>query len=618
MTELASKDGAGGRPGRTSARVAYFSMEIALDVALPTYSGGLGVLAGDFLRSAADLELPVVAVTLAYSGGYFRQQLDDHGHQVEVPEVWKPTELLTRLDSKIEIEIRGRQVTVAAWQLLITGVSGAQVPVLFLDTDLPENAPEDREITDRLYGGDAEHRLMQETVLGIGGVTMLSELGYEHLDRFHMNEGHAALLTLRLLESGLAGGDTSPTLEQIEAVRARCVFTTHTPVAAGHDRFTADLVRATLGDQHSSVLHHLGLLDGEQLNMTLLGSALSGYVNAVSLRHAQVTRAMLPEADVESITNGVHVAHWASPSMAALFDEHLPGWRADSTALRYAVGIPLESVRSAHMSSKRALLAVLRAKGYAVADEDGLTIGLARRVTRYKRTLLLLSDPDRLVGIAERHGPLQIVSSGKAHPDDAAGKEAVAALVAAGEHFGKLVSVVFLENYDIELAALLCAGCDLWLNTPQRPLEASGTSGMKAAVNGVPSLSILDGWWLEGCFEGLTGWAIGSHESWEEGLHAESGGVVPRLGQGAEDIEAAEAAAVRAAKADADDLYAKLDEVVAPTFFEDEEGYLRVRRAAISLNGSFFSTDRMAREYATRAYRLSPGSSGTRASRRVG
>ncbi len=618
MTELASQKAAGGLGSRASARVAYFSMEIALDAALPTYSGGLGVLAGDFLRSAADLELPVVAVTLAYRGGYFRQQVDEHGHQVEFPEVWEPTELLTQVDPRIGIEIRGRPVAVGAWRLLITGVSGGQVPVLFLHTDLAENAPEDRDITDHLYGGDAEHRLVQEIVLGIGGVSMLRELGYEHLERFHMNEGHAALLTLRLLESEMPVGGTAPASEQIEAVRARCVFTTHTPVAAGHDRFSADLVRETLGEQQASVLRHLGLLDGEELNMTMLGSALSGYVNAVSLRHAQVTRAMLPAVDVASITNGVHVAHWASPSMAALFDEHLAGWRTDSTALRYAVGIPLEAVRTAHRSSKRALLAVLAARGYGEADESGLTIGLARRVTRYKRTLLLLSDPDRLVSIAERHGPLQIVSSGKAHPHDAAGKEAVAALVAAGARFGKLVRVVFLENYDIELAALLCAGCDLWLNTPQRPLEASGTSGMKAAVNGVPSLSILDGWWLEGCFEGLTGWAIGNPENWEEGLHTDGGGLAPRLEQGSEDIEAAEAAAAHAAKADADDLYEKLDEVVAPTFFSDEAAYLRARRAAISLNGSFFSTDRMVREYATRAYRLSPGSSGTRVSRRLG
>ncbi|MHB1509048.1 MAG: alpha-glucan family phosphorylase [Acidimicrobiales bacterium] len=608
MTAPASQRAAAGLGSSASARVAYFSMEVALDAALPTYSGGLGVLAGDFLRSAADLELPLVAVTLAYRGGYFRQQVDEHGHQVEVPEVWEPTELLTRVDPRIEIEIRGRTVTVGAWQLLITGVSGGQVPVLFLHTDLGENAPEDRDITDQLYGGDAEHRLAQETVLGIGGVSMLRALGYEQLDRFHMNEGHAALLTLRLLESEMPIGDTAPTSEQIEAVRARCVFTTHTPVAAGHDRFSADLVRATLGDERASVLRHLGLLDGEELNMTLLGSALSGYVNAVSLRHAQVTRAMLPKVDVASITNGVHVAHWASPSMAALFDEHLAGWRSDSTALRYALGIPLEAVGAAHRSSKRALLALLAARGYGEADEGGLTIGLARRVTRYKRTLLLLSDPDRLVSIAERHGPLRIVSSGKAHPHDAAGKEAVAALVAAGGRFGKLVRVVFLENYDIELAALLCAGCDLWLNTPERPLEASGTSGMKAAVNGVPSLSILDGWWLEGCFEGLTGWAIGNPENWEEGLHADGGGVPPRLEQGSGDIEAAEAAAIKTAKADADDLYAKLDDVVAPTFFSDEAAYLRVRRAAISLNGSFFSTDRMVREYAARAYRLSPGS----------
>ena len=312
--------------------VAYFTMEVALDPRLPTYSGGLGVLAGDFLRSAADLGLPLVAVTLAYTDGYFRQEINDAGEQVELPVAWEPAELLERLDATVEIVVNGRTVTVGAWQLLLRGVDGATVPVLFLHTDLPGNSPEDRRISDQLYGGDVEHRLRQEAVLGIGGCGMLQRLGYAALDTFHMNEGHAALLTLRLLE-GEMGESETPSRHEVEAVRGRCVFTTHTPVPAGHDRFARELVRDVLGEDRTRLLESLRLLDADELNMTELGTALSHYVNGVSRRHAEVTRAMLPGVEVASITNGVHHVQWAAPPMRMLFDECLPGWRADSSML---------------------------------------------------------------------------------------------------------------------------------------------------------------------------------------------------------------------------------------------------------------------------------------------
>jgi starch phosphorylase len=558
-------------------------MEVALDAALPTYSGGLGVLAGDFLRSAADLHLPLVAVTLRYRDGYFRQQIDVDGDQHELPVSWEPSDLLERLEPTVTVEVGGHPLTVAAWRLVLPGVSGGTVTVVFLDTDVAENSALDCAITDQLYGGDSEHRLRQEAVLGIGGVAMLEALGYSGLATFHMNEGHASLLTLRLLEEE-TGAAAAATPEQVEAVRVRCVFTTHTPVPAGHDRFAADLVGEVLGRKRAAELDSLGLLDDDELNMTTLGTTLSGYVNGVSRRHAEVTRAMMPDVEVASITNGVHHAYWASPPMRALFDEHLPGWRADSSMLRYAADIRLDAIGEAHARSKQALVEVVSRHAGVHLDASALTIGLARRVTPYKRTMLLFSDPERLATIADEHGRLQIVCSGKAHPRDKVGKETIAALVSAGQRFGKSVSVVFLENYDLALAAALCAGCDVWLNNPLRPLEASGTSGMKAAVNGVPSLSILDGWWLEGWVEGVTGWAIGV----DDGLVQD--GVAPDEMEGGDE--------------DATALYDKLDEVVAPAFFGDGNSFLRVRRSAIALNGSFFSTDRMAREYARAAYHL--------------
>jgi starch phosphorylase len=582
-------------PDDRSAEVAYFSMEVALDSRLPTYSGGLGVLAGDFLRSAADLRLPLVGVTMASRDGYFRQMIDAAGHQTEAAVQWDKSALLDKLEATVTVDVSGRPVAVGAWQLVVSGATGGSVPVIFLDTDIALNEASDRSITDQLYGGDDTHRLRQEAVLGLGGVAMLRELGYGDVVTFHMNEGHSSLLTLRLLEEEVAGGALGP--ESIAAVRARGVFTTHTPVPAGHDRFTARLVAEVLGDKRAGILGELGLLDDGVLNMTSLGVMLSGYVNAVARRHQQVTQEMMPSVDVRSITNGVHQVKWAAPPMRELFDKHLAGWRCDSAMLRYASAIPLAEVGEAHAATKRALAAAVAERTGIALDPSALTIGLARRVTPYKRTMLVFSDPARLSAIAEAHGPLQVVCSGKAHPRDGEGKEIIAKLVSSGLGLGFRagVRVVFLENYDLELAGLLCAGADVWLNTPRRPLEASGTSGMKAAMNGVPSLSVLDGWWIEGCVEGVTGWGIGGLDATgtSHGTHgAEPVAVADGSGDDGNSVE------------DADALYEVLDQAVAPAYFAEPSKFLEIRRNAISLNGSFFSTDRMAREYAREAYGL--------------
>jgi glycogen phosphorylase len=569
----------------SDAKVAYFTMEVALDARIPTYSGGLGVLAGDFLISAADLGLPLVAVSLAYRKGYFHQVIGADGAQQEEPVDWDRAELLERLDATVVIEVAGDQVAVGAWQFTVEGASGGSIPVLFLDTDLPENSRPSRDITDQLYGGDDEQRLRQETVLGIGGVEMLRTLGYPADGRFHMNEGHSSLLTVRLLEDEIGSG-TVAAPEHIESVRQRCAFTTHTPVPAGHDRFTTDVVERALGDRRTEILAGLGLLAGGVLNMTSVGVKLSGYVNAVARKHRDVTRSMLPGVDVTSVTNGVHHVRWASPAMRDVFDEHLSGWRLDASRLRYASVIPLAPIADAHATAKRDLCNTVKGLAGVALDDDGLTIGLARRVTPYKRTLLLFSDLERLVAIAEQHGPLQVVASGKAHPRDVIGRQTIARLLETSRMLPALVKVVFLENYDLSLAALLCAGCDVWLNTPQAPLEASGTSGMKAAVNGVPSLSILDGWWLEGWVEGVTGWAIGPPET-------------------ASDASAPPDVLAERSRVDAACLYATLDGAVAPLYYGNRAGFLEVARSAIALNGSFFNTERMAREYAQAAYGLS-------------
>jgi starch phosphorylase len=560
-------------PKRT--RVAYFSMEIALEPAIPTYAGGLGVLAGDTIRSAADLGVPMVAISLAHRQGYFRQQLDADGTQTEVPAQWALEERLEPLEPRAEVEIEGRRVAVRAWRYRVPGVRGAEVPVLLLDTDLPGNAAEDRALTGALYGGDVRYRLAQEIVLGIGGLRMLRALGYERVHRFHLNEGHASLVALALLEELRADPDGPRDPEALlAALRERCVFTTHTPVPAGHDIFPTELVERFLGPARAALLAELG--QRSAVNLTDLALRSSRFVNGVAMRHGEVSRSMFPQYPIRSITNGVHPATWAAPAFATLFDHHLPEWRHDAMALRHAVKIPCTEVRWAHDRAKGELIEHVNAQTGAGFDPEAFTLGFARRATAYKRATLVFRDVERLAALAAAQGPLQLVFAGKAHPHDGEGKAGIRAIHEAREALRGRVAIAYLADHDMALGRLLCGGCDVWLNTPVPPLEASGTSGMKAALNGVPSLSVLDGWWLEGHVEGVTGWAIG-----------------------ADDLERA-AAALDAEHAAA--LYAKLENAILPCFYGQPERFLEIRRAAIALNASFFNTQRMMLQYLYEAY----------------
>jgi glycogen phosphorylase len=557
--------------------IAYFTMEVALRDDLPTYSGGLGVLAGDYLKSAADAGAPMVAVTLLHRQGYLRQAIDEAGAQVEEAVTWRPEDLLEPLPARVTVRVSGRSVLVAAWRLAVTGATGASVDVYFLDTDLPGNQTADRRLTGRLYGGDREYRLSQEAVLGLGGVAMLRELGYDGLRTFHMNEGHSSLLTLALLEEGADEGahPVHPVPARfVEAVRARCVFTTHTPVPAGHDRFDAVLVNEVLGQERSQLLEELGCLNDGELNMSWLGMRMSKVSNAVSVRHREVAQAMFPDVPMKSVTNGVHVATWVSRPFREVFELHVPGWQSDNDLLRYASQIELAEIAEAHEAAKRALLDEIARRTDRKLDPAVLTIGAARRVTPYKQPTLIFSDLERLARAATTIGPVQIVCAGKAHPQDFDGKELVTELVRASSLLRGVVEAVFLEDYDLTLGATICAGSDIWLNTPLKPLEASGTSGMKAALNGVPSLSVLDGWWLEGCVEGVTGWAIGN---------GRVDGDEPTAGE----------------------LYDKLEHAVMPLYYGQPGSMVEVRRNAIALNASFFNTERMLREYRSTLYAAS-------------
>ena len=452
-------------------------------------------------------------------------------------------------------------------------MSGFRVPVLLLDTDLPDNSEWDRRLTDRLYGGDSHYRMCQEVVLGIGGVRILASMGYSDIRTFHMNEGHSALLSLALLEQRIGSNLGLATQEDLETVRRQCVFTTHTPVPAGHDQFSREEMRKVVGSDRAAVLEVTHCCPDHTLNMTFLALQFSRYVNGVAMQHGDISQDMFPRYPIHSITNGVHSATWTSPAFQSLFDRHLPEWRRDNLYLRYAIKIPVEQIQTAHAESKRQLLAEVEKRTGCALKENAFTIGFARRAATYKRTDLLFSNLDRLRWITKHIGPLQIVYGGKAHPKDDAGKALIRRVFEAGAQLSGDVSVAYVEDYDLKWGALMTAGVDLWLNTPQRPYEASGTSGMKAALSGVPSLSVLDGWWIEGCLEGLTGWAIG---------HG---------GETSED-SASEAAS----------MYDKLETLIAPMFYGRPSAYGEVMRHAIAINGAFFNTHRMLSQYVTQAY----------------
>jgi glycogen phosphorylase len=549
--------------------IAYFSMEIALSPALPTYSGGLGMLAGDTLRSAADTAAPMVAISLVHRRGYFRQKLSDIGQQTETEVPWSPETTLPSANQIIALTLQGRQVLVRAWRFDVVGVAGHVIPVFLLDTDVEGNDPWDRKLTDSLYGGDTYYRLCQETVLGLGGVALLHALACRP-KVYHMNEGHAALLAIGLLEEQLAGAPLKDATEaDIEAVRKQCVFTTHTPVPAGHDQFGVDQMYQVLGHDIGAAIDQFGCLHNGLMNMTYIALRFSRFVNGVAMQHGKVSQQMFPDYKVYSITNGVHAATWLSKHLQELLDEDVPHWRTDNQYLRSVYGIDPARIAAAHNKGKLRLFSTIAKRSGYHFNPNVLTLGFARRVATYKRASLLLHDPARLVAIAEKIGGLQILYAGKAHPADTAGKGLIRDVFASAAKLNSsALKIYYIENYDWELGALLTQGVDVWVNTPRRPYEASGTSGMKAALNGVPSLSILDGWWIEGCAENVTGWAIEDGEN-----------------------EAAEATS----------LYEKLEKSIAP-MYANPGAWSRMQQHCIAINGSFFNTHRMLAQYFENSY----------------
>ncbi|MCP4454067.1 MAG: alpha-glucan family phosphorylase, partial [Planctomycetes bacterium] len=541
-------------------------MEVGIDAKVATYSGGLGILAGDTLKTSADMALPYVGVTLLTRKGYFRQGINTKGCQVERPQVWPVDKQLKKCKPTITLHLDGQPFKVRAWCYEARGLTGHVVPVYYLDTDIAGNPAELRTLSHHLYGGDNRYRLMQEWVLGAGGVKMLRALGYRDISCFHMNEGHAAFLTFELMAEQLKRQKRArPAKSDVEALTRQCVFTTHTPVPAGHDCFDLKEAKALIGDHPMWKAAGRFIQNKTQLNMTHLALAFSRFVNGVAKKHAEVSRAMFPNHQIEAVTNGIHVPTWIAPPIAKLLDAYVTDWKLENDHLRHALALPLKELDRAHQVSKDKLIALINKKSPVRFKRNAFTIGFARRATPYKRADLIFKDIERLKQIAGKVGAFQLVFAGKAHPKDEGGKQLIQAIHNAAQQLGRDIPTVYLPNYEIKLAQCLIPGVDIWLNNPEPPMEASGTSGMKAALNGVPNLSVLDGWWIEGCIEGLTGWSIGDP-------------------------------AKSSRAADARALYKKLEKVI-DLYYENHEAFVHVMRNAIALNGSYFSTQRMLREY---------------------
>jgi len=567
--------------GEHKEQIAYFSMEIGISHSIPTYAGGLGILAGDLLKSFADMNVPVVGMTLLNSKGYFSQTIDNDGNQIEKPMEWKQSDFMQLMPNIITVNIDGRSVKIRAWKHMIRGASGNNMPVYFLDSNIDGNSEYDKTLTSSLYSGDRYYRLSQEIILGIGGVRMLESLGYNELRKYHMNEGHSALLIVELLKKTFREHtNCEEDAYDVFAVKEKCVFTTHTPIAAGQDTFDINLFQKMLGDYLPKFVLDKSIHDGV-VNMTLLAMNFSKYINGVAKRHGEVTREMFPGYAIDDITNGIHPQTWISPAFKALYDKYIPGWVKDPFTLRYALSIPKDEILNAHIEAKKQLIDEVNQKTGMNFHPLRFTIGYARRFTEYKRPDMIIQDVNRLKQIAQNVGDIQIIFAGKAHTQDYRGKELIKKIIQTARGINSencRVKIVFMPGYDMLLARRMVAGCDIWLNNPQRPLEASGTSGMKAALNGVPQASTLDGWWLEGCIEGLTGWSLGPHPQ-DPGFK--------------EDRDMTD---------EARDLYEKLENTIMPTFYGNKDKWADIMRHSIAINASFFNTFRMAQQYLANAY----------------
>jgi len=541
--------------------VAYFSAEIGISVSLPTYSGGLGVLAGDHLKAAGDIGIKICGISLLYREGYFKQHINENGFQTETYPRFDPAPLLKKVNISFSIILRKRKVKIQVYQFDYVAKNGHIVPIFFLDTDTEVNNIQDRYITNRLYSGDEDHRILQEAILGFGGLGLLENLNQSNISTYHMNEGHCSFLVLGLLHQFKGN---------VEKVKSLCHFTTHTPVPAGHDIFPFKRVKNILDDYIPDDLELPSIKKNGRLHMTELGLSFSRSANGVSRLHGDVAQNQFTWAEIGYITNGVHHSYWMGTDLKNLFDKYLRGWREDPTQLLKVDTIPNNELFEAHQIRKKYLLGFANSQLGQALDVKTFTVGFARRAATYKRAQLLFYNMDKFLQIG--HGKIQVVFSGKAHPKDQGGKEIIQDIVSKAGSVSDSVKIVFLENYNMWLGRLITSGVDLWLNTPLRPNEASGTSGMKATLNGVPNFSVLDGWWEEGCQDGINGWAIGDPNQPDDSK-------------------------------DAEHLYYLIENQVIPMYYDHREKWIYMMKQAIK-TGVDFTAFRMLNEYKNNYYKV--------------
>ncbi|MFX1504098.1 MAG: alpha-glucan family phosphorylase [Promethearchaeota archaeon] len=549
--------------------IAYFSMEIALESSFPIYSGGLGILAGDTLRSAADMGLPMIAITLTYDAGYFYQQIGSSGEQIEKGMEWDFSNDFKKIDQQVTLELQDKLIKVESWSYEVIGRNGHKIPVLLLDTDLNENEPWQRNLTHMLYDANPFQRIAQEMILGICGYRMLEKLGYDNIKTYHLNEGHAAFLIFELLKK----------YKKLEEVKRHCVFTTHTPVKAGLEEFDYNLVNDVFRNRIPDQIHEFG--GKNKLNMTILALNASGYINAVSKKHSEISKKMFPNYEINHITNGIHVGYWLSPYMRDLLNEELTrDWHHNLNLFKNALTLDSYELWRVHNKAKRSLIEYENSHSWILFDKDLLTIGFCRRIAEYKRPLLIFNDLERLAKIIKKKA--QLIFAGKAHPADLQSKDYIRKIHEYSDYLWNSygIGLIFLENYEISLAKLLVSGVDLWLNNPRRYLEASGTSGMKASINGVLNFSTLDGWWIEGYFmsDKKAGWAIGPEPSDPKAQIVDD-------------------------SIDVEDMYNKLENEIIPLFYHRRDEWQERMKYAIRL-GEYFNTNRMMEEYALKSYNL--------------
>ena len=554
--------------------IAYFVMECAVDSRIPTYSGGLGILAGDTLQSFADMEVPAVCITLLWKNGFTNQKLSNDGSQIDSAQEWDIEKYMQPTNIKIKIPLGGKDVTITAFKYVVGSIKGDnEIDVYFLTPDTLENDPETRKICDRLYIAGGLTRLKQEIILGIGGYEMLKALNYRPF-LYHINESHSAFLIAGLMKD----------MDDLNRVKLKVVFTTHTPIPAAFDKFemkdVKDMLSGYCGEKVFNDIYREDLEEKDELNLSWLAIKNAKNVVAVSRKHKFVSEHIFEGYKLKYVTNGIHHVKWASPHHKMLFTKFIAGWEEDPDLLRGASCIPDGDFLQAHILCKETLIETINSETDSSFVTSDFTIAMAKRITHYKRNNLILSNPDKLIEIAEKKGNIQIVFAGKAHPADTDGLAIIKSIYDVSRYISsktKKVKIAFLENYNIHKANIILSGVDLWLNNPTRPLEASGTSGMKASLNGVPNFSVLDGWWLEACMEGINGWGIGPKPAWTDLSYSD-------------DMH------------DLNDIYGKLEFNILDLYYKNYSDYIKIMKMAVSSIAPHFNTHRMVSEYVTDLY----------------